>query len=288
MDALMKGLPATGLQPLVLAIIDGLGIDLLEPPLGQRVAYIEPVGALTRLQEFMGAARPLAEAQALERMAHLREHLPASDWVNFLDTSYVTSADCVPLTAFIDCLRQPHPGSAGISVDILDYLETAGHLCTTTAIFQQYGGHGGQRVSLHDLAALGKPVNLIEFMPAPAWLDDDPFIPGGPFTAWYEAMKHVAHALEQRLGEYVYYFADPDCELDDDFVHRFLVMHWCCSYQPASAYVQYLLRISGAADVEALKAALIDPRHYARHGGYREWDTHFLRLKYVPRGAAPK
>lgn len=127
--------------------------------------------------------------------------------------------------------------------------------------------------SLETLPDPPPPKAMFEFLPAPAggpwyfdieWDRENERWQQGfdPFEKWREAIKPVAAELEKALGEPVCRFADPDCDYDDDDVHRFLVLHWCCTYRPESTYVQYLVRISGARDVEQLKAALIDPASY--------------------------
>jgi len=115
--------------------------------------------------------------------------------------------------------------------------------------------------SLETLPALPPPKAMIEFVPGPPW-DDFEFdwkAQDNPFLRWREAMRPVADELEKALGEPVYHFAHLD-----DHVHRFLVLHWCCTHRPESAFVRYLLKISGASDVEEIKAALIDPASYTQ------------------------
>ena len=80
----------------------------------------------------------------------------------------------------------------------------------------------------------------------------------------YTTLRPIVERLERALGKNLYYFRDLDEEYGDDYGHRFLVLYCCCLYQPKSAYVQFLLEASGAEDVDALKAALIDPENY-RH-----------------------
>ena len=113
---------------------------------------------------------------------------------------------------------------------------------------------------------------MIEFVPGPYW-DEEEYDEEGddfscwldkrhPFFRWRESMQPIAARLEDALGEEAYYFADLHSEFDRDSVHRFLMLHWCCSYRPQSSFVRYLLAISGAAHVDELKAALTDPASY--------------------------
>ena len=106
---------------------------------------------------------------------------------------------------------------------------------------------------------------MIEFIPGAPWLepmDEDVSIADALFAQWREEMRDIAACLEKRLGESVYYFCDPNSDHDDDNIHRFLVLHWCCTFQPESPYVKFLVEVSGAKNVEELKAALIDPKSY--------------------------
>lgn len=72
----------------------------------------------------------------------------------------------------------------------------------------------------------------------------------------------IAERLKEDLGEPVYYFKNWDDDLNDDYAHRFLVLHFCCVLCPESRYVRYLTEISGATDVHELKAALLNPASY--------------------------
>ena len=71
-QALMHALPVSGLEPQRLASVGGLidvpkdrrwqeTLELLEPPAGQRVPFIEPVGALERILRHQGVALELAK-----------------------------------------------------------------------------------------------------------------------------------------------------------------------------------------------------------------------------------
>lgn len=56
-------------------------------------------------------------------------------------------------------------------------------------------------------------------------------------------MRPIAQELETALGKAVYYFKEIGDDLDDNNVHRFLVLHWCCTYKPESAFVRFLLKV---------------------------------------------
>jgi hypothetical protein len=64
------------------------------------------------------------------------------------------------------------------------------------------------------------------------------------------------------------------------------VLHWCCTYRPASPYVQYLLHASGSRDLEELKAALINPASYShpfRMGDtFDGLETNAFHVEYEP------
>ena len=296
--ALMRRLPVSRLEPNWVASLGGFidvpkdrcweeHIGLLEPPAGgQRVPYIEPVGALEKLLRSQGVAPEDAKARALDAVAWMKDEVAEEHWVNFFDSFNVESPDCLPLPDFVAWLRDERrrvnqlasdlkldrqgfkelaSEETLVPSDILDFFEQAAEVTVRTPMFRGPDNWNAPW-SLETLPALPPPKAMIEFVPGPPWddLEFDWKTQDNSFLRWREAMRPVAQELERVLGEPVYYFADLDCDTDDDDVHRFLVLHWCCTHRPESAFVRYLLEISGARNVEELKAALIDPASYTQ------------------------
>ncbi|MDR1461934.1 MAG: hypothetical protein LBI68_02180 [Azoarcus sp.] len=293
-SALMRVLPVSALEPDWMASLGGFidvpkdrgwqeRIWLLEPPAGQRVPYIEPVEALEKLLRRQGVAPEDAKARALEAVTRMKEDVAGDHWVNFFDVLEPESPECLPLPDFVAWLRNERRRVNRLASDlkldaqgfkelaseemlvpsdnIVDFFEQAAEVAASTPMFRG-PENWDEAWSLENLLALPPPKAMIEFVPGPPW---DNFEWGdwktgdNPFLRWREAMCPIAQELETALGEPVYYFADLSSDIDDDDVHRFLVLHWCCTHKPESAFVRYLLKVSGARDVEELKAALIDP-----------------------------
>lgn len=311
-DALMHALPVSGLEPQCLASIGGLiavpkdrrwqeTIALLEPPAGQRVPYIDPVAAQEKILRHQGVEMTLAKTRAIEAVSRMRADLTEDRWVNFFDGLNPESPECLPLPDFVAWLRstgnledqQGFEGLAGeemlVTSDILDFFEQAAEVAATTPMFRG-PDNWGEAWSLENLPALPPPKAMIEFVPGPPWddCDVDWEIQDNPFLRWREAMRPVAQELEKALGEAVYNFKELGNELDDDDVHRFLVLHWCCTHKPGSAFVRYLLKVSGAKDVEDLKAALIDPASYTHpfkmNSSFIGIEALSCHLNYLPSG----
>ena len=309
-QALMHALPVSGLEPQCLASVGGLievpkdcrwqeTITLLEPPAGQRVPYIDPVAALEKTLRRQGVEKASARNRAIEAVTQMRADLAEDRWVNFFDDLKPESPECLPLPDFVAWLRsmgnlenpQGFEGLASeemlVTPDILDFFEQAAQVAATTPMFRG-PDNWNEAWSLECLPALPPPKAMIEFVPGPPW-DDCDFdweTQDNPFLRWREAMRPVAHKLEKALGEPVYYFKELGDELDDDDVHRFLVLHWCCTHKPESAFVRFLLKVSGAKDVEELKAALIDPANYTHsfkmNGSFVGLETLSCRIDYLP------
>jgi hypothetical protein len=94
-QALMRALPVSGLGPQCLASIGGLIdapkdqrwreiIDLLEPPAGQCVPYIEPAKAIEKLLRRQGVSLDDAQARSREIVIRMRCDVADDLWVNFL------------------------------------------------------------------------------------------------------------------------------------------------------------------------------------------------------------
>jgi hypothetical protein len=295
--ALMRVLPISGLEPEWVASIGGFievpktrdwqeRIWLLEPPAGTRVPYIRPVDALEKLLRRQGVSPEDAQARAREAVTRMKDDVTEDRWVNFFDDFEPESPECLPVPDFVAWLRNESRrvdqlaadlkldaqgfkelASEALLVpsDIADFFEQASEVTTCTPMFRG-PDNWNEPWSLEDLPALPPPKAMIEFVPGAPWADIDDWgdwkVTDNPFLRWREAIRPVALELKKALGEPVYYFADLNSDIDDDDVHRFLVLHWCCTHKPESAYVRYLLKISGAKDVEDLKAALIDPASY--------------------------
>jgi hypothetical protein len=175
--------------------------------------------------------------------------------------------------------------------EILNFFEQAAEVATSSPTFRG-PDNCHEPWSLESLPELPPPKAMIEFMPGAPWADQDNWddwnAPSNPFILWREAIRPVAQELENVLGEPIYKFADLDLEsdLDDDDVHRFLLLHWCCYWKPESAYVRFLVKVSGAANVEELKAALIDPANYTHpfkmNCSYLGLETLNCRIDYLP------
>lgn len=275
MVALMRALPATGLEPACLGVVLGMvdvpddqrwheAIDLLEPPASQRVPYIEPANALEKIFRRQGMALELAKSRAFEVVSQMRGDVADSDWVYFFDSLEADVPPCLPLPRFLSWLR----GREELVVpDIPDFFEQAQRVVVNRPIFRDRD-NPGDLYSLENLRTVPAAKAMIEFVPGPPWNDDFSVdwedAEHSDYLHWREAMRPIARMLEENLGEPVFYFKKLGDEIDDDDVHRFLVLHWCCTYKPDSAFVRYLLRASGARDVGALKAALIDPASYTQ------------------------
>lgn len=271
-EALMRALPVSSLQPQTIAIIetanDNKGrferrfIELLEPPAFDNMPYIRPSDALQALD----ANDQLAEEQDLGRSkslnAELERAFPESKWVQFFDPSNPDAAGAIPAASFIEWLET----NALVEPETLKLLYRANEDATKTKMFSG-PDYYDEPWSLVTQPKLTPPKAMIQYLPGPPWSDHefntDHSRAEKAFLAWREQMRPIANTLKQQLGQSVYYFADYEDELDDDNAHRFLVLHWCCSWRPEAAFVQYLMEASKAFNIEELKLALINPASFS-------------------------
>lgn len=307
MQALLQALPFSGLEPQTVALLTGLtdiqgqyawqdSVWLLEPPAGQRVSYIEPIAALEKLLRRQGRTLQESQTRAIEAVARMKQNIAQERWVNFLDELDPESHDCLPVPELVAWLRSDVELSVQVAPDVVDFLEQAAEVARRTPMFRG-PDNWEELLSMEQMPMLPTPKAMIEFVPGPPWADldeDEEWNDDAngydmlykPFLAWREAIRPVAMALEQALGEPVYCFKELGDDLDDDDVHRFLVLHWCCTYKPQSPFVRYLLQVSKARDVEQLKAALIDPASYTHpfemNSAFFGMETISCRMDYLP------
>ena len=311
-QALTRALPISGLEPQAIAHITGLvgmpegspfphRIPLLEPPAGQHQPYIEPIYALEAFLRRQGLPEIAAKEQALTAALKMRAEVADVHWVCFLNSAQPSPPEQLPLPELITWLRNQSSrshgtGTAGIgsapihiAPEILDFLEQVTQKLPRMPQFTD-PDHWNITWPLIALPEQPPPKAMMEFLHRPLWADDDDahwvhdpdaYYPMYlPFQRWREAMRPVAQALEAALGEPVYRFANLASDIDDDDVHRFLVLHWCCTQKPDSGFVRYLLKASGAHSVEALKAALINLANYTQ--AYKMHDTSLSCMEVCP------
>lgn len=298
-SALMKVLPISDMESNWVASLYGIiempegqqwkeSIQLREPPAGQHIPYIEPLAALEKLLRHQGVAPENCRAQAHEVIRLMKKDIAEDRWVNFFDDLEPESPECIPVPDFLAWLRKKEL----ILPRLIMFLEQATEVTISEATFRG-SDNWDSPWKLKDLPALPPPKAMIEFMPGPPWADfeawDDWRISDNPFLQWRDAIRPIALELEKILGESVYSFADLDDDMDDDCVHRFLVLHWCCTWKPESAFVQFLLKVSGAKNVDELKTALIDPANYTHpftmNDSFCGFDSLACGIDYIPQNA---
>lgn len=294
MAALIRALPVSALEPNKMAYIKGIigtpedqawqeSIVLIEPPAGRRIPYIDPLETLEKLLRGHGRPHELVRAHAKEMVVRMRKEIADECWVNFLDSFEPEPPECLSVADFLLWLREeqspwkhegaaPEPGIADnrelafehrpVAAEILDYIEQAAQVAASVPMFRG-PDNWEEPWSLESLPALLSAWTMIEYVPGALWTDidcrNDWKRGDNPFQQWRESMRPVVRELEKTLGVSVYHFTDFECEASGDVGHRLLILHWCCTFRPASAFVSYLLKISGADTVEILKEALVDP-----------------------------
>ncbi len=263
----MRALPVSSLQPQTIALIetanDNKGrfehhfIELLEPPAFDNVPYIRPSDALQALDAHHQLSEEKQPCRSKTLKIELERAFPESKWVQFFNPSNPDAAGAITAASFIEWLKT----RALVDPEILTLLSLANEEATEAKMFSG-PDYYDEPWSLKTQPKLSPPKAMIQYLPGPPWSDHefntDHSRAEKAFLAWREQMRPVANKLEQQLGQSVYYFADYDDELDDDDAHRFLVLHWCCSWHPEAAFTQNLTKASKASNIEELKLALID------------------------------
>ena len=294
LDALERVLPISGLEAQCVAIIDGFSdkprkewwqenIAFLEPPSGQHIPYVAPRSAMALLFKYQGMPAEEAKAKAGAEWSKLKEQLDSTQRVVFYDYLEWNSDEHIPVPALILHLRQQKL----VSDHVADFLDRSVATVVDAPIFRGPDNWDAPW-SIATLPDKPPAKAMIEFVPGPPWYDEDDT--STRFDAWRDSMRVVADGLEKALGEPVYYFCtDPDSDLDDDNVHRFLVLHWLCTCRPESTYVNFLIASSGAKDVEELKAALVNPNNFTQpfklNNAYLGIEPRACHLEYFPPNA---
>jgi len=290
LNALQRVLPISRLEPQWVAIIDGFSnksgeyrpreiITLIEPPAGQHIPYVNARSAMALLFKHQGIPAEDAKAKANTEWLGLKEQLDSTQRIVFYDYTEMNPDECIPAPALLLYLRQKKLVADHVS----DFLDRA---VATVVSIPMFAGPDNWDApwSIASLPDEPPAKAMIEFMPGPPWVEDDDY--GARFDVWRDSMRVIADRLEKVLGEPVYYFKVPDCDTDDDNVHRFLVLHWLCSCWPDSTYVKFMMSVSGATDVDEFKTALINPENYTQpfkmNDAFIGIEPKMCRLEYVP------
>lgn len=224
-----------------------------------------------------------ASAKARELIAANRNM--SKRWVHFIDDCYPSSGPCVPCSDFIAWVHESRLAPATFIRSMQQAVETA----TVSNVFANLRERG-LNWSLATKPTRTPSSALMEFMPGPPWRsywDKPDMLNDSVFMNWRTSLQATARRLEDAWGESFYYFSDLNDELDDDWVHRYLLLHWCCMAEPDSSFVKFLVHVTGAEGVEELKAALTNPQSYAEVvPSGRPWfelDVEVLKLDLVER-----
>lgn len=238
-------------------------VTWVEPPAAARVPYVDPVLATSALLQRVGHDKASALAVAQAQYAALRPQLSVTERVRYLDDFEPDSPEHIPGDRWLEHLHS----QACVPADLLAFLRKTWLACAHAPAFNH---PSGEYLSLDTLPRQPPENSLIQFQPGCPWMpEEDGSEPreGKPVSDWMRWRAWIgphAAAIEARWGRTPVYLADPQDKLDDDLIHRFLVLHWCCTCRPESAYVQFLLEASGATSVRELQEALLAPEHYAQ------------------------
>jgi len=286
-DALMRSLPLCCLEREPITYIKGLNHSVLgfisfeAPPAGQRAPYIDPEEALTALAKHHEIYDQGFQKKIESAKLRMHQTLDPESWVHFYDAFEWDTPACIPVPLFLDFLRAEHvrnTDSIEFSRETIDFLQDCLERTVIEPLFDfdplSYDIENSRRYSLIEVREIPPPEAMIEYVPlghayfSGPWTNrdkgkDDWDGSDKQFFAWRDSMRPIAERLGNALGEPVYDFStDLYDELQDDYVHRFILLHWCCTYKPESSYVHYLIRASRAKDVEDLKATLLATESY--------------------------
>lgn len=313
-SALMSALPVMRLRPRTIGMLHGLveeheywgsldkAIELYEPPAGKKVPFLFPDDALAKMFCYLGVPIDNALHAVSQLVEQMQKDISGDKWVVYCETWWREGPIGLSVFDFVNwqrfegqekCLQyfNGHPDVATEILSIISALEKLGYRAITEPTLSSIE-YGEQWFSLETWPTHPSPESMIEFV-MPTWYDGERST-DLIFKTWIARMRTIFEHLEKELGEPVYHFQDPYDDLDNECAHRFLMLHWCCTFKPKSPFVQYLLRSSGARDIEELKQALIDPDNYLPYSfkmhdahdydGYNEYREAPVHATYTQQG----
>ena len=231
---------------------------------------VDPVEAMTILFTADGMTYDNASARAASEFSSLRTGLSVLERPRLYhgcDAWNIPECISVPrLVAFLKYRKL-------VSDELIKFIEHSCDVTCTTKLYSDLSSTNDDRWRLDELPDTPLPKSMIEFFVGTrgdiAWkITPEGSVDGQlppALLSWRESMMPVAKHLEQVLGEKVFYFQNLDDKLDDDWCHRFFVLHCWCYFLPESEFVQYMLEVTGIPNVEFLKSALLAPESFRLH-----------------------
>lgn len=224
------------------------------PPAGWREMFIEPVEALTQMLEYKGLECDQAENYAKFCCSGFESFLPATTCVRFYEWYGQETFPHIPVSVFTQWLRENHL----MDESICDYLDKCNQLATTSVAYRGYDERTEKR-TIANFPDFPPPEALYvhaRLHPLEGHLHIDYYL------NWREEIRDAVKKIEKFSEASVYLFGDPEDPINADGIHRYLFLHMLCSLIPDHPYVKFILRASGAVDLEDLKKQLINPEIY--------------------------
>ena len=281
LNALNRILPGHRIQTEPVALISGAlagsTLELLVPPAGWPVVMVEPEPALTFCLVQAGMTPEQAGAVAEKETCRLRRDLPVNCQPILMGVDEKWRRG-VPTAAVVEVLDQigPHERNAAAAL-VADAVKVSRAKRIMPEINHRIGPY-----SVADLVSGPAPEAWTEawfmfgtaiasdayparpFGPVPTfWETDaagrnrDEFEPA--VLAWVTRTIEVAAEIARVKGQPVFYppgwWNDVPYSYHGD-VHRWLMLDFACYAMPQSAFVEQLVRVSGAPDVTSLRSAL--------------------------------
>jgi hypothetical protein len=100
------------------------------------------------------------------------------------------------------------------------------------------------------------------------------------FGDWRDEIMAIGRDLETVLGKRVFSHCGRRANKRDDRLHRWLALHYWCSFFPGCDFISYLCEAGGFSSVTALKSALLDPASYS-YPFRQEWSYERIAVDRV-------
>ena len=239
-------------------------IYLYVPPAQFHEPFVAGLDALTILLMRELLSDSAIRIKAARLFTELTSSLPPEERPVNCETfdTFLPFVVLVPWTRFLEFCHN----RAIVDVDWFHRLSRIGQNCTKIRLFKGWQWDG-QILRLHDFPPLPTTKSWIEFYPSAAHQDL-------VYWAWRKEIIPILAYLQTVTGRECGHLFDPDDDVDDDNLHRYILLHLLCQRWPQSIYVDWLCELTGASNVAELQAALIAPALYCQ-----QWDAYdpFLR-----------
>lgn len=263
--SLQNALPATSLTSSAIGRValssedDAPAFFFYEPPIiRQGEVFLEPEEAIYALLRYKERKGKDIKQKAKEIAEDFLKQLPETDKHHGSSGCGLDLQD-IRIYALADQLFAYMETQQILSPEMHEYLLKAASMTESISVSVFRDGES-QKFSFKDFIINPDPLAMQEFLPLGSTGEARE---NDPYYEWRKLFLNDIIDLCVKLGKQIYFYDyNFDGAVEDDYAHRFLVLHYHVFSYPDSPLTAYLLNASKAQSRKEFLSAMLDPASY--------------------------